>query len=138
MRVDSRDTRAMASFGMDRESVDLDEIAAIQLPEYDVRREKDRRFRRTVFNHDRWSAHRSTDRYARHLLGLFRSRTFVSLMRPLTLLTSFAFTVGKLACLGMAVWFPKTYSCACTDVIALSFPPLAGCSIAAPPVLCYV
>lgn len=81
---------------LDRESIDLDEAAALQLADYDIQREKNRRFRRTVFTHDRWSAHRSTDRYLRHLRSLLQSRTFIALSRPLAVLAANAITVGKL------------------------------------------
>lgn len=35
-------------------------------------KESSRQFFRTVFDHDRWAAHRSTSRYARHMLGMPR------------------------------------------------------------------
>ncbi|KAI8467194.1 MAG: Bestrophin, RFP-TM, chloride channel-domain-containing protein [Monoraphidium minutum] len=49
----------------------------------DAVKESARQFARTVFDHDNWEAHRSSARFARHLLGLFGSRTFFGLMRPL-------------------------------------------------------
>ncbi|GAB4817996.1 hypothetical protein N2152v2_005042 [Parachlorella kessleri] len=38
---------------------------------------------RTVFDHDRWVAHRSPSRYLRHTLGLFQSRMLLGMAPPL-------------------------------------------------------
>ncbi|KAL4421772.1 hypothetical protein ABPG77_009755 [Micractinium sp. CCAP 211/92] len=46
-------------------------------------KEGSRRHFRTVFDHDRWAAHRSTRRYVRHALGMFKSRMVRGLAAPL-------------------------------------------------------
>lgn len=50
-------------------------------------KEFERQFRRTVFTPKRWRAHRSTNRYLRHVAGIFKSRTFRGLAPPLALIT---------------------------------------------------
>eukprot|EP00884_Botryococcus_braunii_P014354 jgi/Botrbrau1/2291/Bobra.101_2s0114.1 len=53
-------------------------------------KEKAREFRRTVFTHDDWVAHRSTWRYFRHIKGLFASRIVRALVPPLLVVGLFA------------------------------------------------
>jgi hypothetical protein len=52
--------------GVERVEVD-DDLEGRRITEREQARDKARGLRRTVFNHERWVAHRSTSRYLRHL-----------------------------------------------------------------------
>lgn len=41
-------------------------------PSADAFKEESRKYFRTVFDHERWASHRSTSRYARHMMGMPR------------------------------------------------------------------
>lgn len=46
-------------------------------------KEESRRLMRVTFDFDRWAAHRSTNRYQRHVISMLSSRLVVSLAQPL-------------------------------------------------------
>jgi len=52
--------------------------------------EESRKFRRTVYSHDDWVKHRSSDRFIYYLLALFTSGVYRNLGREVTATTSIA------------------------------------------------
>ncbi|KAF8061059.1 CYP97C1 [Scenedesmus sp. PABB004] len=66
-----------------------------ELSPEDAAKEEERQFRRAVFSFDRWVAHRSTSRYMRHFRGIFSSRTFGGLIRPMAAFSSVAVVAGS-------------------------------------------
>merc|ERR1719215_2439307 len=67
-------------------------------PEKLVYSEDSRKFRRTVYMHDEWVKHRSTDRFAKNVLEIFKSGVVRALYAELIFTTTAALFVVVLNC----------------------------------------
>eukprot|EP01025_Chloroclados_australasicus_P043918 TRINITY_DN4715_c0_g1_i1.p1 TRINITY_DN4715_c0_g1~~TRINITY_DN4715_c0_g1_i1.p1 ORF type:complete len:189 (+),score=14.97 TRINITY_DN4715_c0_g1_i1:65-631(+) len=63
---------------------------------------------RQIFTHEVWASHRSTERYWKHLTGLFRSKIQQGLLKPVALLTAIATVIATYESLLESGVLPKS------------------------------